>query len=296
MADTPLPRAVLARERIESDLPGLGDLPPLPPVVLQLTATLQREDVEVAEVEAIIRRDPVIAANVLSAANAAAYASHTPTTTIRGALMRLGLLRVRRLAVLISLYTAIPRREVLQGGFWRHSLAVAHAAEGVLRHVGVWRSGTNPDVLFVAGLMHDIGSLVLASHYPRHWAAASGYAREAGVPLPEAELAVLGIDHGEIGACLAEYWSLPAEIVGPIRFHHRLDVAPPAHRWDAAVVRLADAACSSEPAWNLGEGSAIPADDPSLRELGISVTELPAVLEETRTEARRATLVLANLG
>lgn len=288
--------SVLTKERIRENLQVLGDLPSLSPVVAQLIATLGVDDVSVGEVEAIIRRDPVIAAKVVSAANAAAYASLSPTTSIRGALMKLGLVRIRRLALLISLYNVMPGRRAFQELFWRHSLAVAHAAEVIARHVAESRPAVNPDVVFLAGLMHDIGILVLASHYPKQYAAVSAVAGETGMPLWEAEVSVIQIDHGEIGACLGEHWSFPPEVVEAMRFHHRLDLAPSQHRWSAAIVRLADAICTQEPAWDVGEGGVVASDDPTLAELGIGEDEFPALLEETRAEAKRATAVLETVG
>jgi HD-like signal output (HDOD) protein len=287
-------RMPLTRERIQANLQLLGDLPSPSPIVAHLTATLSRDDVEVIEVESIIHRDPVIAAKVVSAANAAAYASHTPTTTVRGALMRLGLLRVRRLTLLISLYNALPRWEAFHEAYWRHSLAVAHAAEVVVRRVGAWQPGSSPEALFLSGLVHDIGVLVLLSHYPKHYAAVTAFAGEQGASLSAAELTVLGIDHGDIGASLIEHWSLPDEIAQTVRYHHRPHLAAPEHRWAASVLRLADAACAREPTWDLGEGEQIEAGDPAVAELGIVGEALESLLDETRTEARRAMSVLEN--
>src|SRR5213593_1618739 len=86
-------------ERFVADIEGLSDLPSLSPVLAHLIATLGREDASVAEVAAIIRQDPVIAARVLRAANSAAYIGRSPVSSIRDALLRLGLARIRRLAL-----------------------------------------------------------------------------------------------------------------------------------------------------------------------------------------------------
>jgi putative nucleotidyltransferase with HDIG domain len=182
---------------------------------------------------------------------------------------------------------------MLQEAFWRHSLAVAHAAEIIGRHALAKKPDADPEAVFLAGLMHDIGVLVLASHYPKQYAAVSAYAGERGVPLPEAEVAVLDLDHGEIGACLVEHWQFPADTAAAIRFHHRVERAPEEYRWAAAVIRLADAASSMDPSWDLGEGSSLSEAGPWLEDLGIKEEALPEILEETRVEATRATAVLA---
>src|SRR5438067_3202766 len=103
--------------KIGDNLQNLAELPPLSPVVAQLTGTLSSDDVDFRDVEKIIRRDPVITARVISAANTAAYAGHAPTASIHTAMLRLGVLAVRRLAFLLSLYQALPAD---RPGFWRH--------------------------------------------------------------------------------------------------------------------------------------------------------------------------------
>src|SRR5207253_11200797 len=118
-------------ERFVADIEGLSDLPSLSPVLAHLIATLDREDASVAEVAAIIRQDPVIAARVLRAANSAAYIGRSSVSSIRDALLRLSLARIRRLALVASLYDAVPVRgtQASRAIFWQHSLAVAHCSE-----------------------------------------------------------------------------------------------------------------------------------------------------------------------
>jgi putative nucleotidyltransferase with HDIG domain len=281
--------------RIRENLELLGDLPAVSPLVAQLIATLGRDDVELAEVETVILRDPVIASRVLSAANAAAYASLTPTTTIRSALLRLGLIRVRRLAMFETLYSSVPVKQALRATFWRHSLAVAHVAEALGRRAEAAAVLVDPDVTFLGGLLHDIGLLVLASHYPREHAAALAAAVANGMPLSEAERRLLSIDHAEVGGYLGEHWSLPREIVEVIRFHHRDDPAPPDCQTAVAIVRLADALCSSQPAWDMGERGTIAIGDATLAAWGLDGKSLAAALDDARGEVEQATAVLESI-
>src|SRR5712691_8179635 len=109
----------------------------------------------------LIRRDPVITARVIGAANSAAYAAHAPTASIHAAIMRLGVLAVRRIAFLLSLYNAVPVAPAERKAFWRHSLAVAYAAEVITRHVPTWSAGQQMDNAFLAALLHDLGLLAI---------------------------------------------------------------------------------------------------------------------------------------
>src|SRR5256885_5407339 len=114
-------------ERFVADIEGLSDLPSLSPILAHLIATLGREDASVAEVAAIIRQDPVIAARVLRSANSAAYIGPSPGSSTSDALLRPGPAPIRRLALVATLYDAVPARgpRAARETFWQHSLRVA---------------------------------------------------------------------------------------------------------------------------------------------------------------------------
>jgi len=281
-------------ERFVADIEGLSDLPSLSPVLAHLIATLRHEDASVAEVAAIIRQDPVIAARVLRAANSAAYIGRSPVSSIRDALLRLGLARIRRLALVASLYDAVPVRgtRAAREIFWQHSLGVAHGSEIIARYAVGGPDDLDPESVFLAGLLHDLGLLVLESHYPKESAAAKHYADTKGVALCLAELEVLQTDHGDLGALLAAHWTMPDSITVAIRSHHRFDQAPPEHRWNTAIIHLADHLVSQEAIADLREGSAAHFDNEALEVLGLSPDALVQIIDETRTEARKAAAVL----
>jgi len=281
-------------ERFVADIEGLSDLPSLSPVLAHLIATLGREDASVAEVAAIIRQDPVIAARVLRAANSAAYIGRSPVSSIRDALLRLGLARIRRLALVASLYDAVPVRgtRAAREIFWQHSLAVAHGSEIIARHAIGAPDDLDPESVFLAGLLHDLGLLVLESHYPKESSAVKRYADTKGVALCVAELEILETDHGELGALLATHWTMPESITGAIRAHHRFDLAPVEYRWNAAVIHLADNLVSQEAIADLKEGSTGRFDNAAIEALGLFPEAVLQITEETRSEARKSVAVL----
>ncbi|MBI4593214.1 MAG: HDOD domain-containing protein [Candidatus Rokubacteria bacterium] len=283
-------------ERFVEDIEGLSDLPSLSPVLAQLIATLSREDASVAEITAIIRQDPVLVARVLRSANSAAYAGRSPVTSIRDALLRLGLIRVRRLALVASLYDAVPVRgtRAAREVFWLHSLAVAYGSEILSRHASNCPDDPDPESAFLSGLLHDIGLLVIESHYPKEAAAVRRYAETEGVPLCTAEVAVLHADHGELGALLTVHWSLPEAISTAIRAHHRLDLAPAEHLWNACLVHLADFLVSSEDIADVKEGSVAGFDPKAFEVLGLQPDAMTPLIEEIRTETRKTSSILSS--
>ena len=274
-------------DQISSDLETLGDLPSPSPVLAKLSTTLGREDVELIEIEEIIGQDPVVAGRVIQAANAAFYAGYSQTTTIRNALLRLGVVRVRRLALLVTLYNALPGRLVPER-FWAHSLAAASCAEVLTRNLPAQSAEDDSDAIFLAALLHDVGLLVLASHYPAHYKTLCDTAIREGRSLDEVEDGVLGIDHGAIGQRLAELWLLPTAVCASIRAHHRLDTIDPQYRHSALVVHLADALCYHVGIAEMGEGVVLLPDDPGLLELGIGPDMLALLMNEAKAESARA--------
>jgi putative nucleotidyltransferase with HDIG domain len=281
--------------RIGEDLQLLAKLPPLSPVVAQLTATLSADEVDFRDVERIIRRDPVIAARVIGAANAAAYAGHAPTSSIHAAIMRLGVLAVRRLAFLLSLYSAIPVPPAERKTFWHHSLAVAHAADVITRHVPTWSAGPNMEQAFLAALLHDLGLLAISRHYPKENAEIMARAREDRIARWQVEREVLGIDHAELGGRLAGHWAFPDAITTVITYHHDFNAAPPAYRWLAAVVALADALCNEDESASMGEGSYAGTIEETIALLRLPPDVLGRIVDETRVDATRDLMVLETI-
>ena len=262
---------------------------------MQLIATLGSDDVDARDIEGVIRRDPVIAARVLSAANSAAYAGHMPAASIHAAVMRLGLVTIRRLALLLSLNRAVPGSAAQRTVFWRHSLAVAHATEVVIREIPVWQpSGLPPEQAFVAALLHDLGAMALMTCAEDDDARVRRVVAEAGVPRWQAEREVLGTDHAQIGATLAERWSFPPTIVEVIGVHHALADAPGEVRWIATVVALADALCSENEATGMGEGANVGMIEEAVAFLGLPPDALGRIVDGTQAEAARALTALTD--
>ena len=150
----------------------------------------------------------------------------------------------------------------------------------------------DPESVFLAGLLHDLGLLVLESHYPKESSAVKRYADTKGVALCVAELEILETDHGELGALLATHWTMPESIASAIRAHHRFELATVEYRWNAAVIHLADNLVSQEAIADLNEGSALHFDASTVETLGLFPDALLQITEETRAEARKAAAVL----
>ena len=197
---------------------GVRDLPALPSVVLDLIASFGREDVDVTALSDKISRDQALAAKTLRLANSSFYGLPSKVRTVKQAIVVLGFDSARALAVASSVIDNFgPDRcpQVDVGSFWRHSIATALCAKILARHARI-----DQDHAFIAGLLHDIGRLVLASKFPDQYMRVQACCDNEDASLGTAELRVLGVDHQRAGQMLAEAWRFPPPIQRAIGQHH----------------------------------------------------------------------------
>ncbi|MFC5303142.1 HDOD domain-containing protein [Azospira restricta] len=202
---------------LERLLASADVLPTLPQVVRHILQTLNDESASADALVHELNTDPAIVARLLAAANSSAFGLAGQVASTRQAILVLGLSTVRR----ITLATALLDRLGQVGGdgrqFWRHSLGVATCARAIAECLG-----QPPEVAFSAGLLHDVGQLLMAAVAPEATVLA-GERAAAGESIVAAERAVFGYDHAVVGAELACRWRLPGDIVGGIRAHHQPD-------------------------------------------------------------------------
>ena len=191
-------------------------LPTLPQVVRHILETLNDDSAGADELVQELNTDPAVVARLLGAANSSAFGLTSKVASTRQAILVLGLGTVRT----ITLATALMDRLGAIGGrdLWQHSLGVATCARTIAECVG-----SNPETAFSAGLLHDIGQLLMLAVAPESVARAIARTRDSGEAIVVAEQAVFGYDHATVGAELARLWQLPAGIVGGIHAHHQPD-------------------------------------------------------------------------
>lgn len=218
-------------------LAGAEKLPAFPKVLQHLIAALDDEGSSLNSLVALLQRDPVLSGKVLARANQLLRADRRQELhSISAAVAFIGWQKLREIVLTASL-ADFAQRSHAAAHFWEHSLAVAIAAQELSLQVGL-----NPDYAFIAGLLHDLGQLWLAYHHPHQFETARALVARDGVPTCEAEQQLFGMDHGEIGGLVADYWELPAEISLAIGQHHRVD-GP----WDSgllAVIHVAEGLCN----------------------------------------------------
>ena len=229
---------------------------------MRILRLIADEKSSMEQISRMVERDPSLAANILKVSNSPYYGVRQKVASLKLALAILGLNEVINIVTSISIIRMFPSRrkagEFNRAKFWRHSFGCASAAQMLAAELQFNTEG----VEFVAGLIHDIGKLILDQYFHPKLKEIWSLREKEDIPVLEAEARVMGADHAILGSWLAESWHLPAVLVDSIMYHHRpLDVlalsTPNPMPSLTAIVHLADIlAC--EPELNFTESSASP--------------------------------------
>ena len=198
----------------------ITELPPFSPVLNKLVATLANDNISFMEVGKLIEQDTVLAGNVLRMVNSAAYNLRSNATSISYAVSVLGIDKLRNMALAIAvsrMWNGLkPAAGWSAARFNHHSLATALLADGIAMNLRV----QYPEGAFLAGLMHDLGKVVIATGMPAEYEEIEREHIRTGEPWIACESKILGLDHASISAMALEQWKLPDLICRAARMHH----------------------------------------------------------------------------
>jgi putative nucleotidyltransferase with HDIG domain len=215
----------------------LSDLPSLPAVVMELLTSIDQEDVDISVLAKKVSHDQALTAKTLRLANSPAYGLQVKVTTIQQAITFLGFQTTRNLITAAAITGCFAEGQCAgfdDKAFWRHSIATAACARVLAR-----RMRLNQDFAFTAGLLHDIGRLVLVSTYPQRYAEVLAWRAAQDCQVLEAERAVLGVDHVAAGVALAEHWNFSDTMRLALAHHH--DPEAPGAGFLATIIHVANA-------------------------------------------------------
>lgn len=225
--------------QIQTHLARCPSLPSLGSINKALQELLHAEQRYSAQISEIIRRDPSLTSRLLRLVNSVYYGLAQPVNSIEEAVFYLGIRQIRQLALVtpiiedfqrLTRQCQFPWRE-----FWQHCIGVALLTREVLSTVQTPMDESD----YVAGLVHDVGKIVMAWTFPEHFAEIHRQATAGMRDLTEIEREVLGLDHAELGALYLERQRLPDLMVQAARYHHRPEAS---ERYTALVasVQVAD--------------------------------------------------------
>ncbi len=260
----------------------MNALPPMPQAAGRVLRLLEQQDTTADDLRRVIETDPALTGTVLRLVNSALFGMPRQISTLSHAIMLIGFLRLRSLTlttVAAGLREMIPPDAAAERALiWEHSVDTALGARVIAERLGFGWS----EEAFVAGLLHDVGRLVLLSFQVREYRGLVDPGRGA-LPTPEEEVALLGMDHEQVGRELLRRWRLAPQLVEVCGGHHGDALPRGDHAELAAIVMVADRLL----------GSASREDPvPPAEALGLGAGDLDRLGEEVRREVADARSVL----
>lgn len=199
----------------EDKFARLAELPSLPALLMDALQQISGNQ-NMAKLVDKISQDPPVVVRILRIANSSFYGMPREIASLRDAILLLGLNRVKDLLIGVCFAKVLPERhkDFDYGAFWYHSMAVADCSRQLANHTGI-----SQDIAFTAGLLHDIGRLVLVFLFPDAFSRIQAEHQENNAPLLEIERRILGFDHIDTGTEAAKHWNFPAPILEAIALH-----------------------------------------------------------------------------
>ncbi|MCA9787544.1 MAG: HDOD domain-containing protein [Candidatus Cloacimonetes bacterium] len=223
---------------LEKIVHSVTQLASLPALHMRILEVLNQSDADLVELDTLISRDPSLTARLLRRSNSSYFGRGGTVSTVRHALTVLGLDHARDIvlsASVLSVFEKLPQSLISMKGFWEHSVLVGLLA----REIGILNQLDNAEELNTAGLLHDVGRLVMIQTLPVEYHKLLLYAKAAGKPLVLVEHQHLGYTHGQVGGALFSEWGLPFSICQAAA-HHHLPSAIQSNRELVEIVQLAD--------------------------------------------------------
>jgi len=220
----------------------------------------------------VISKDPNLTTKLLKIVNSSFYGFPSKIDTVSRAVTILGSRELTTLALgtsLLTIFRDIPPDLVDMKSFWMHSVACGVAA----RMIAKYKNVANTERLFVAGLLHDIGRVIIYKHLPDQGREILLHARRTGCLLRSAELEVLGFDHTQVGATLIKKWQFPLVLEQALTYHHQPTLSQ--HLLEASIVHIADILINALMIGTSGERFVPPLIPKVWAELGLETEMFP---------------------
>jgi len=283
------------RERIVARVNAIEDLPSLGTSFLETQKLVCGKNLDASEAAAIIEKDVWLTARLLKIVNSVYYGGrYGEIGSLRQAVARLGLAEVTRICLAFQAVHIFPETSPLVNvqEFWRHSIAVAMVTRALAVEAKVQKF--DPAEAYVAGLMHDIGMVVLDRYFNAAWHKVRDFAVLKEIETFNAERQMMDIDHGEVGGLILARWKLPESVVEAVSCHHSPERSKPEFRGVSQLVYLSDIACSMLGAGEPGDPLPQGFSNAVWYDLGLDADRIRQIIDETEEEIAR-TKILFNL-
>jgi len=261
---------------------GVGGLVTLPDVFIRINKLVSDPNSNMEDIAKAVGQDPSFTIRLLRVANSSFYGFSSTIDTVPKAVAVIGTSQIRSLALATSVastFDGLPNTLVSMENFWEHSLYCALIARNLAKRA----RKCDPDAVFTAALLHDIGELVIFNRLPQQAKDVLLMVLDSADEMPVflAEQQVLGFDHGQVGGELARQWKLPPMLEECIEFHHHIQVAQRFPR-EVALVHIANILALMAEVQTSNLEDVAPIDSHAWEMIGLAADE---VSEESLEEA-----------
>ncbi|MBF0224566.1 MAG: HDOD domain-containing protein [Desulfobacterales bacterium] len=200
---------------------NMESIPSLPSIYSEINDALKSEDVSMQKIGKIIAKDVGMTAKMLHLVNSAFFGLRSPVSSPEKAVSILGLDIIKSLVLSIHIFSQFNKKKFKQNFFewlWKHSMMTGAIAKSIAKHEN--KPLSIIDYSFTAGLLHDLGKLLLAVNRPDEYAEVIRLNKEENILAYKSEMSLIGVTHFDVGAYLLGFWGLPSPIVQAVALHH----------------------------------------------------------------------------
>ena len=266
----------IEKEKIRRKIKSIKSLPTLPAVAQKVSKLAESDTTSASQLSSIISQDQALSGRVLRLVNSSFYGFPGRISSISSAILLLGFDVVKSLIISVSVFEMMEKGII---GLWEHSLGCAVASRIIAKRV----KECDPEELSVAGLLHDIGKVVVSIQLSDSYEDIKRMIREEKIIFYEAEKRVLEFTHEDIGSWLAESWNLPVNLLEPISYHHQPQKASKA-KLGTAIVHLADFLTRAVGFGSGGDPWVPPVSHKAFDRIGLTQQDLQEIIREFNDE------------
>jgi putative nucleotidyltransferase with HDIG domain len=278
----------MENKELKRRLSNIRDLPTLPMVATNVIKLIQNPESTAFDLAEAISQDQSLATKILKTANSAYYGFPRKITTINYAIVVLGLNNIKNIVLSSSIMDQFPKSEENQlfdrKDFWKHSLLCGIIAKMISEHMGI----KNSEEMFICGLLHDFGKLIMDNFLHDEFVLALELARDNDITLLQAENEIFTFNHSAIGALLLKKWGLPSTLITSVEFHHYPNESVSAFRI-ASIVHMADYLCRRVGIGNSGDNILPKLNKKSFKLIDVTTEQLKSMQGKIAKEFEAAT-------
>lgn len=280
------------QERLKRIVEKLIGLPTLPAILSRINSMMLNPRTSAKDIAGVISSDPAITSKILRVVNSSFYGFPSRITTVTHAIVILGFNTVKSIVLSTSIF------DVFKGGngptdlfnrneFWLHSIGVGSAAKVIARRCGY----TALEEFFIAGLLHDVGKIVLDQYAHDSFVEVLNIVRDKNQLIVCAEDEALGTTHADIGGWLFQKWNLSKGLCECVSLHHTPQLSTD-YKKPVAIVHLADIFARALKIGSGGDKKIPPLNDGIWQFLGLQVSSIESIMNEIAVEKDKAMIFL----